>query len=84
MKKSMFGALALMLGIGGGNSNTVEIRPLYREPAPRKQRMRAMAASRWREDNPIHTNANAAARRLRQIQRGMLKPESRNITALAT
>jgi hypothetical protein len=43
--------------------------------------MRARAARRWREDSTIHTNANAATRRLRQMQRGMLKPDSRNIHA---
>lgn len=84
MKKSILSVIAGALGMGagfGGSANTIAYSPAHHEPSKKQTRARASRRLFARHEPIIHTNSNAAARRLRQMQRGMLKPSSRNIHA---
>ena len=87
MKKSILATVAYVLGFGAGGVPDMPrliAEPIHREPTKKQKRARAG----WRLSSvnnsapTIHTNTTATARRLRQIQSGILKPQSRNINAI--
>lgn len=80
MKKSMLSRVALALGLGF-NDSAIHIEPQRSAPSKKQSRTRSSRRLFSGTDSVpvIHTESNAAARRLRQIQSGMLKPQSRNL-----
>ena len=82
MKKSMLSRVALALGLGF-NDSAIHIEPQRSAPSKKQTRARSSRGLVGGNNSTpvIHNNSNAAARRLREMQRGMLNPDSRNINA---